>query len=78
MESYEFNLAPAPAHLQAIGMVVVESAALDNVLELAIWHVEGLTPDLGRKVSAVLMTPQEADPAPSGGLRMPMSRESVN
>ena len=47
MERYEFSLAPTPAHLQAIGMVVVESAVLDNVLELAIWFVEGLTPELG-------------------------------
>ena len=47
MESYEFSLAPTPAHLQAMGMVVVESAILDNVLELAIWDVENLTHEQG-------------------------------
>ena len=47
MERYEFSLAPTPAHLQAMGMVVVESAILDNVLELAIWSIENLTYEQG-------------------------------
>ncbi len=47
MEFYEFTLPPTPAHLQAMGMVVVESAVLENVLELAIWQIEGLSPEVG-------------------------------
>ena len=45
--NYEFRLAPTPAHLLSIGMVVAESTVLENVLELAIWQLEGMPPEQG-------------------------------
>lgn len=41
-DDYEFYFPPTPAHLEAIGMLVVESAVLENVLELAIWQINKL------------------------------------
>ena len=45
--TYEFTLPPTPAHLERIGMVVAESTLLENIIELAIWQLEGMPPEIG-------------------------------
>ena len=44
---YEFRLALKSAHLQNMGMVIAESTVLENILELAIWQLQGMPPEQG-------------------------------
>ena len=49
MEDYQYDRPPTDKHLIAIGKVVVESALLENIMELAIWKLESLLPKEGFK-----------------------------
>src|SRR5229473_8178173 len=45
---YEFEHPATRSQLTAIGMIVIEGAALESSLEWAIWGLLGLTTDVGQ------------------------------
>ncbi len=51
IEEYSYWFPPTDAHLTAIGRVVVESACLENIIELAIWHLMGVQREVGEQVT---------------------------
>ena len=51
IEEYVYWFPPTDAHLTAIGRVVVESAVLEDVIELAIWHLMGVQREVGEQVT---------------------------
>ncbi len=51
IEEYSYWFPPTDAHLTAIGRVVVESACLENIIELAIWHLMDVQREVGEQVT---------------------------
>jgi len=51
LDEYTYWLAPTDDHLRAIGRVIVESATLESVIEIAIWQLLKLPVEIGEQIT---------------------------
>ena len=51
VDDYEYLQTPTEGHLREIGRIVVESAVLANVLEVATWQPIAVPPEAGEPIT---------------------------